>query len=81
MSISLCPGNSNNKGVCTDDTMISLLDEGFAEVANNDDFCGTCSALTYTVPVAGVCQWYTLKQGCIGDSSCTGTASVIFRTS
>ena len=66
--VSLCePGSS-----CDGDTFYRLY-LGSTEVAVNDDVCGMCSEITYTVPPVDDCAVYTLRQGCFADDACAGS--------
>ena len=64
-------------GECTGDTYFRLYDAtGEEEVAYNDDWCGLCSNLAWTVDVAG-CESFILEPGCYdGGHDCGGIISV-----
>ena len=79
-----CPGTiasfsqcSGDGGSCSGDTYLRLFNAADSEVALDDDGCGAtggCSIITYTF--TDPCQVYTLKQGCFGTGSCSGTVFV-----
>ena len=72
---SLCPTFG---GLYTGNTFLALLDGGGNVLRENDDFCIIGSQITYTVPgPPSSCSLFTLRQGCAGDSSCTGTTVVV----
>jgi len=62
-----CPSGSN-------DQYIRLYDGSGAEVTSNDDSCNLCSTITYTT--TGICQVYTLYEGCFGSTSCNGAFKI-----
>jgi len=62
-----CPSGSN-------DQYIRLYDGSGAEVTSNDDSCNLCSTITYTT--TGICQVYTLYEGCFGSKSCNGVLKI-----
>ena len=64
LTVSACSGTT---GVCSGDTYIRLFSNG-VQVASNDDSCGLCSGLTYTVP-AGSNPTLTLVEGCYGANT------------
>eukprot|EP01041_Mallomonas_annulata_P012834 gene12834-27060_t len=61
---------------CTGDTYIQLYDSTGTFLASNNDYCGQCSALIYTVPGGAACSTYVLREACNGFGSCSGTASI-----
>jgi len=71
LSVSACSGTI---GVCSGDTYIRLYSNGVM-VSSNDDSCGLCSGLTYTVP-AGSNPILTLVEGCYGSNTCSGRFQV-----
>lgn len=78
--ISLCTGDvavfslcSSRGGVCSGDTYLRLFTSGGNQVSADDDYCAPCSQITYT---ATACDTYSLRQGCFGSGSCSGTTSV-----
>ena len=83
-----CSGNTftisnfcNDSPTCIDDSYIRLYDSNNNEVSSNDQYCGDCSQLTYTVPLLPrQCNLYTLQQGCYASTSCSGIFSVKFST-
>jgi hypothetical protein len=56
------------------DQYIRLYSDG-AEVAFNDQSCGSCSAITYYI-ASDTCHTYTLEQGCYANSLCTGAFTI-----
>ena len=75
-----CPGDQisvdlcDDRATCNGDTYIRLLSPFGEEVLKNDDFCGACSSLSYSVPRSlANCGHYTARFGCSGSSSCSGT--------
>lgn len=74
--ISNCGGST-----CSGDTYIRLYDSNNNMVCSNDDYCGVCSQITYSVPsLPSQCSVYTLKQGCYASVLCSGTFLVQFLT-
>lgn len=69
--ISSCYDNTT----CIGDTNLRLSDESKV-VASNDDSCGSCSAITYSIPKGTRCQLYSLRQSCFSYSTCGGTVQV-----
>eukprot|EP00597_Dinobryon_sp_UTEXLB2267_P015099 CAMPEP_0170119432 /NCGR_PEP_ID=MMETSP0020_2-20130122/14390_1 /TAXON_ID=98059 /ORGANISM="Dinobryon sp., Strain UTEXLB2267" /LENGTH=871 /DNA_ID=CAMNT_0010348797 /DNA_START=71 /DNA_END=2686 /DNA_ORIENTATION=- len=65
---SRCASGVNN------DQYIRLYDGSGAAVASNDDSCNRCSIITYTT--SGVCQKYTLFEGCYSSNSCSGVFTI-----
>jgi hypothetical protein len=57
----------------TGDTYLRLMGPSGAEVASNDDGCGSQSSkLTYTVPT-GKSGTYSIRAGCYSSNTCSGT--------
>ena len=67
--ISSCYGNTT----CVGDTNLRLSDQFRRVVASNDDSCGLCSVIAYSIPKGTQCQLYNLRQGCFSFSTCGGT--------
>jgi V8-like Glu-specific endopeptidase len=67
---------STTGGTANGDTYIRFYAPGGAQVASNDDSCGTGSSLTYTAPTAGT---YQIRAGCYSNYSCGGTVAWIFQ--
>lgn len=38
----------------------------------NDDSCLRCSRVSYAVPSTAACQSYSIREGCYGNTACTG---------
>ena len=72
--ISSCYGNTT----CVGDTNLRLAEEFNKNkiVASNDDSCGSCSVIAYSIPKGTRCQLYNLRQGCYSFSTCGGTVQV-----
>ena len=75
--ISSCdPGTGLQASSCKGDQMYSLYDQtGYTQRAINDNTCGLCSQIQYMVTDPG-CQVFGLRQGCKGNSSCSGTTII-----
>lgn len=90
---SLCA--SDTGASCKGDTLLSLHDTYYpicdgihnceaytynsSLLVENDNHCGLCSQVTYSVPVVGnnpVCSTYYLRQGCNTNEECNGTTIV-----
>lgn len=75
---SMCP---NFGGMYTGNTYLTLVNgstPGGTVLQENDDYCIIGSQLTYTVPgPSSSCSMFTLNQGCVGDTSCTGTTVIV----
>ena len=62
---------------CTGDTMLYLYDANGIQIAYDDDGCGTCSSITYTIPSYVSLQTYTVKMSCYSTTgSCSGTIQI-----
>lgn len=65
---------------CSGNQYLRLYSPTDEFLAFNDDssLCGsTCSSITYTVPGASnACGTYTLREGCSGTSTCTGSVTI-----
>jgi len=77
ITVSMCP--TYGGGGCTGDPIMNLYDgTGLNLLAHNDDGplgCGKCPQFTYST--SGVCQVYSIQQGCYQNSQCTGSAVII----
>ena len=72
MFISACSSDS-----CFGDQFIRLFNADGLEVAQNDDGCDLCSAISYISPSdVGGCSKYTIRQGCFSSGSCGGQLQV-----
>ena len=77
-----CINNSPNaQGLqCQGDQFLRLFALGYPigkqEVASNDDFCGACSQITYTVPLSDKCMVYSIREGCFGLTACSGVMQI-----
>lgn len=71
ISASLCYADSK----CEGDTYLTLHNDNNTRVELNDDFCGVCSALSYSVPHSVECGVFELRQGCF-SSFCSGITAV-----
>eukprot|EP01034_Spumella_vulgaris_P022773 gene22773-28935_t len=61
---------------CQTDQFLNLVTNGTI-VASNDDYCGACSLISYTVPgSASHCTTYTVDEGCYLDGTCAGNVTV-----
>jgi hypothetical protein len=67
IGISLCYGG----GSCSGDTYIRLYD-GMYEIAQNDDYCGSCSQISRYNVGGSSCRNFTLREGCYSDFNCSG---------
>jgi hypothetical protein len=56
---------------CSGDTTLELRRFG-TRVAYNDDYCGTCSRIDYSVSVSWSCTYYDINAGCY-SYGCSGT--------
>eukprot|EP01041_Mallomonas_annulata_P010884 gene10884-22727_t len=61
---------------CTGNTFIQLYDSTGTFLASNNDYCGQCSALSYTALGGAACSTYVLREACNSFGSCSGTASI-----
>ncbi len=82
-SISLAANETVMIGTCSvnesdhiDDTYLRLFNPINTEVASNDDACGLGSMFGYTATTAGI---YTIRAGCLGNSSCEGIVAIARR--
>lgn len=84
-SIEACGGSTltagncdiKNPGLgCSGDQFFRLYDSTGTNVATNDDACGLCAKVVYSLPVGAACQTFTLRQGCSGNSACAGSVAV-----
>lgn len=78
-SIFLFARETINVGTCgitgssgSGDTVLRLLNPTGAQVALNDDSCGTLSNFSYTAPADGV---YLITAGCFSINGCSGTVA------
>jgi hypothetical protein len=61
---------------CDGDQYISLH-KGSRKKARNNNFCGKCSQITYSVPgPAAKCRMYKLQQGCTKNKTCGGVMTI-----
>lgn len=74
--LSLCPQDSMNFATCAGDTYLRVNDANGVQIASNDNYCGSCSGLTFTA--SSQCSIYTIIQGCAGTGACSGTTAVTF---
>jgi hypothetical protein len=66
---------------CTGDTILYLYDGNNNQIAYDDDSCGPCSSIYYTIPSYVAKQTYTVKMNCYSSSlSCTGTIQIDITT-
>ena len=77
-----CPGSSISISDKTciglaNDQFIRLYDTSNTLITSNDDATSStrCAAIETSI-ASGSCQLFTLRQGCSGDSSCTGSFQV-----
>lgn len=77
MRASLCGADTYNLATCSGDTYLRVLDANGNEVATNDNFCGSCSSVTFR-PTSTACAVYTIVEGCAGNGICSGTVAVTF---
>ncbi len=74
----MCEGETLQLATCTGNTFLQVYDSTDTQmIASNDDFCGRCSAVSFRA-LSKACQKYTIRQGCFGSTSCSGTVAVIF---
>jgi hypothetical protein len=73
---SLCKGEGEGSIACVGDTYMRLVDHLGTEMEFNDDYCGTCSGLKYSVFGGNNCAKYTLQIGCFADGKCSGTPKI-----
>ncbi len=78
--MTLNAGDTIAVGTCTvpgssgsGDTVLRLQLNG-VDVAFSDDACGTLSYFSVSVTTSGV---YTIRQGCFGSGSCSGTVAYV----
>ncbi len=76
---SLCGADTYNLATCSGDTYLRVLDANGNQVAANDNFCGSCSSVTFR-PTSTACTVYTIVEGCAGNDICSGTVAVTFST-
>ena len=71
LSASLCES-------CSGDTFLTLLSADRSVVKENDDYCGSCSQLQYTISPTSMfqCQIVTVQQKCFEASECSGSTTV-----
>jgi hypothetical protein len=74
--VSMCGGLTNNGGACSGDTFLRIFDPNGVQVASNDNSCGACSTATFKATMA--CSMYTIVQGCVGTTTCSGVSAVTF---
>jgi hypothetical protein len=87
--ITACGGSTITVNLCdrfTGDTYIKLVDEAGNVLIENDDSYQTCGssglASYFTYEISGdtqVCNTYYLREGCYGDSTCSGQPHVTVR--
>ena len=66
-----------NCNACSGDTRLFLYDASNIQVAYNDDNCGLCSSISYTIPSSTPMQTYTVKMDCYSSySSCSGNIQI-----
>jgi hypothetical protein len=75
-----CPGENlyvslcDERATCNGDTYMWLLSPEGWYLRWNDNYCGLCSSLSYSVsPQIEACVNYTARLGCYSTSSCSGT--------
>jgi hypothetical protein len=80
-----CPGERiyvdlcDDRATCNGDTYINLLSPEGYYVTSNNNACGLCSSIAYSVPESySECMTYTAKLGCYSMTACSGTP--LFRT-
>lgn len=66
---------------CTGDTYLRLYDSGGSQITYIDDSggqCGSCSVMStpYVVSGSTACSVITIREGCYGTESCSGTVTV-----
>jgi sugar lactone lactonase YvrE len=59
---------------CNGDQLLSLVNSSNTVLSTNDDSCSICSKIIYHT--IGECQTYTIREGCFGSRSCSGSVSV-----
>lgn len=76
-------GCNDNGGSCTGNQYISLVAASNEKttLAENDDYCGLCSQITYVVPTQlpgekPKCTKYIVQEGCAADQICSGTIAI-----
>ncbi|CAM9647962.1 unnamed protein product, partial [Ectocarpus fasciculatus] len=76
--VELCPGEAVVASTCgsfSGDTYFRLY-RGDDEVYSNDDSCGLGSTISYAPFGIAECTLFSLRQGCYGSDSCSGTTQV-----
>jgi len=76
-TINTCDNSASRSYSCVGDTYLRLFDATGSFLTSNDDMggvCGACSSLSYTF--GQPCQYYSLREGCFGSSSCSGTVHI-----
>jgi hypothetical protein len=80
-SVYACPGTvltigscNGEEGTCIGDQYLRLFDTNGKEVSQNDDSCGLCSQISFTV--TDQCQTFSVHEGCYNDESCSGVVMV-----
>jgi hypothetical protein len=74
----MCEGETVQLATCTGNSYLQVYDgTNTVKIASNDDFCGRCSGISF-LATGTTCQKYTIRQGCFGSTSCSGTVGVIF---
>eukprot|EP01036_Dinobryon_divergens_P035405 gene35405-45871_t len=80
-----CSGSGSCGGTLTTISIVGVSSSQYSTpiitstgtfLASNNDYCGQCSALAYTVVGGTTCSTYVLREACNGFGSCSGTASI-----
>jgi hypothetical protein len=76
--VSVTEGNTYDFSTCSDDgatcsydSQLTLRDSAGAELAYNDDFCGSQSRMTWTASYTGIAQVHVSQYNCASNSTCT----------
>jgi len=87
VTVNGCPSAQAPQVSCSGDTLLRLFDSGGRQLMSNDDGCGTgqftkCSRLTWSatdkyIAQYGACQTFTVRQGCFGSGTCSGTVQIL----
>jgi hypothetical protein len=80
-SIYACGGSTLILSACGDqdcrgDQYLKLFDAESKQVAENDNSCGLCSLVNYTIPAKASCAQFTLRQGCANSAECSGIVRI-----
>jgi hypothetical protein len=81
LDVSMCSTSLDSNIACSGDPVLTLLDSsGSSTFASDDDYCGLCPSLLYSVSASTSCSDYVLSASC-SSGNCSGKALLTVTTS